>query len=52
MHSNFTVDVEGYPAAIINVFVVLGLFILRYTSPNLHRPFKNWLTVPLLFFIA
>ncbi|KAE9366968.1 high affinity methionine permease [Stipitochalara longipes BDJ] len=49
---NFILDVEGYPASIINLFVVVGLFILRYTSPDLHRPFKTWIIVPFFFLIA
>ena len=49
---NFILDVEGYPASIINLFVVLGLFILRYTSPKAHRPFKTWIIVPVFFLIA
>lgn len=32
---NFILDVEGYPSSVINLFVVIGLFILRFTSPNL-----------------
>jgi hypothetical protein len=49
---NFILDVEGYPASIINLFVVLALFILRYTCPDLHRPFKTWIIVPFFFLIA
>ena len=48
---NFILDVEGYPTAIINVFVVLGLFWLRWKKPHLRRPFKTWLIVP-VFFLA
>jgi len=33
-------------------FVVLALFILRYTCPDLHRPFKTWIIVPFFFLIA
>ncbi|KAH8754223.1 high affinity methionine permease [Hyaloscypha sp. PMI_1271] len=49
---NFILDVEGYPASIINLFVVLALFILRHTCPDLHRPFKTWIIVPFFFLIA
>lgn len=49
---NFILDVEGYPASILNLFVVLGLFILRYASPNAHRPFETWIIVPVFFLIA
>ncbi|KAH8112502.1 high affinity methionine permease [Phellopilus nigrolimitatus] len=38
----FILDLEGYPAQIINLLVVLGLFWLRYKKPNAHRPFKVW----------
>ncbi|KFY14152.1 hypothetical protein V492_02829 [Pseudogymnoascus sp. VKM F-4246] len=47
----FILDVEGYPGAIINLFVVVGLFILRWKAPHLPRPFKPWLIVP-VFFLA
>lgn len=49
---NFILDVEGYPSSIINLFVVIGLFILRYTAPNVHRPFKAWIVVPIFFLAA
>lgn len=48
---NFTLDVEGYPGAVVNLFVVVGLFILRWKSPNVPRPFKTWIIVP-TFFLA
>ena len=35
----------------INFFVVMGLFYLRYTAPNVYRPFKPWIIVP-FFFLA
>ncbi|KAH8104173.1 amino acid transporter [Phellopilus nigrolimitatus] len=38
----FILDLQGYPAQIINLLVVLGLFWLRYKKPNAHRPFKVW----------
>ena len=37
----FILDVEGYPGQIINFFIVIGLFWLRYTKPNAPRPFKG-----------
>jgi len=46
---NFILDVEGYPGAVINFFVVIGLFILRWREPNIKRPFKTWLPVALFF---
>jgi amino acid transporter len=48
---NFILDVEGYPGAVINLFVVIGLFILRWKAPHIPRPFKTWLIVP-FFFLA
>ncbi|KAI9829971.1 MAG: hypothetical protein M1838_005847 [Thelocarpon superellum] len=48
---NFILDVEGYPGAAINLFVVIGLLWLRYAAPEVHRPFKSWIIVP-LFFLA
>ncbi|TLD38307.1 high affinity methionine permease [Venturia nashicola] len=49
---NFILDVEGYPGAIINVFVAVGLLILRWKAPNIPRPFKVWLPVPFFFLLA
>ena len=37
----FILDVEGYPGQIINFFIVLGLFWLRYRKPDAPRPFKG-----------
>ena len=37
----FILDVEGYPGQIINFFIVIGLFWLRYHKPNAPRPFKG-----------
>lgn len=48
---DFILDVEGYPGAVVNLIVVIGLFILRWRSPHLPRPFKTWVIVP-LFFLA
>ncbi|KAI0765747.1 amino acid transporter [Irpex lacteus] len=49
----FILDVEGYPQQIINFFIVIGLFWLRWKKPDAARPFKGdflsvWL--PLAFF--
>lgn len=52
MTQSFILDVEGYPSAIISLFVVLGLFILRYTHPNLPRPFKTYLPIPIFYMAA
>ncbi|MCJ1357803.1 MAG: hypothetical protein MMC33_007799 [Icmadophila ericetorum] len=48
---DFILDLEGYPAAIINLLVVIGLFILRWTAPDVPRPFKVWWPVA-VFFLA
>jgi len=48
----FILDVAGYPAQIINLFVVLGLFYLRWSKPYLHRPFKVWLPLAFCFLVA
>ena len=46
---NFILDVEGYPGAVINFFVVIGLFIFRWQAPDVPRPFKVWLPVAVFF---
>ncbi|KAF8878903.1 amino acid transporter [Gymnopilus junonius] len=48
----FILDVEGYPGQIINLFIILGLFWLRWKKPNAHRPFKVWLPFALFFLAA
>ncbi|KAL1948698.1 hypothetical protein VTO73DRAFT_10504 [Trametes versicolor] len=48
----FILDVEGYPGQIINLFIVLGLFWLRYTKPNAPRPFKVWWPLAVFFLAA
>ena len=52
MIQSFILDVEGYPSSVINLFVVVGLFILRFTQPNLYRPFKAWIIVPAFYLVA
>ncbi|KAI0294040.1 amino acid transporter [Multifurca ochricompacta] len=37
----FILDVSGYPEQIIDLFVILGLFYLRWAKPRLPRPFKG-----------
>ncbi|KAJ7080551.1 amino acid transporter, partial [Mycena epipterygia] len=44
----FILDVEGYPQQIINFFIVIGLFWLRYKEPNAKRPFKGSLSIRVL----
>ncbi|KAM5542077.1 hypothetical protein V8D89_004387 [Ganoderma adspersum] len=48
----FILDVEGYPTQIINFFIVIGLFWLRYHKPNAPRPFKVWLPFAVFFLAA
>ncbi|KAI0823463.1 amino acid transporter [Trametes gibbosa] len=48
----FILDVEGYPSQIFNLFVVLGLFWLRYHKPNAPRPFKVWWPLAVFFLAA
>ncbi|KAJ7133644.1 amino acid permease-domain-containing protein [Mycena epipterygia] len=48
----FILDVEGYPQQIINFFIVIGLFWLRYKAPNAKRPFKVWLPFAVFFLAA
>jgi len=47
----FILDIEGYPTQIINVFIICGLFYLRWKKPNIVRPFKVWWSVS-IFFLA
>ena len=47
----FILDVEGYPSQIINFFIVIGLFWLRYHKPHAPRPFKVWWPL-VVFFLA
>lgn len=46
---NFILDLEGYPGCIIHLLVVIGLFYLRWTQPNIPRSFKVWWPVALFF---
>ncbi|KAI0090101.1 amino acid transporter [Irpex rosettiformis] len=48
----FILDIEGYPLQIINFFIVIGLFWLRWKRPGLSRPFKVWLPVAFFFLAA
>jgi len=36
----FVLDLEGYPAQIINLLVVIGLFYLRWKKPDVPRPYR------------
>jgi amino acid transporter len=46
---NFILDVEGYPGSVINLFVVLGFFWLRWKKPNWRRPFRVWWPVAVFY---
>ncbi|OBZ67918.1 High-affinity methionine permease [Grifola frondosa] len=48
----FILDIEGYPQQIINFFVVIGLFWLRWRKPNAVRPFKVWWPLAVFFLAA
>jgi len=48
----FILDVAGYPAQIINLFIIIGFFYLRWTKPQLPRPFKVWLPLAFFFLVA
>ncbi|CAL5873426.1 uncharacterized protein PFLUO_LOCUS7705 [Penicillium psychrofluorescens] len=49
---DFILDLEGYPASVINFLVVVGLFYLRWKSPNVHRPFRVWWPVAFFFMVG
>lgn len=49
---NFILDLEGYPSSVIYFLVVVGLFWLRYTAPDMPRPFKVWWPVAAFFLAA
>jgi len=48
----FILDVEGYPQQIINLFIIVGLFWLRWRKPNYPRPFKVWWPLALFYLAA
>ncbi|KAG9318050.1 amino acid transporter [Chiua virens] len=48
----FILDVEGYPTQIVNFFVVIGLFWLRWRRPDIHRPFKVWWPLAVFYLAA
>jgi amino acid transporter len=49
---DFILDVEGYPGSVIDMFVVAGFFWLRYSQPQLKRPFRCWLPVAAFYAAA
>ncbi|KAG1788728.1 amino acid transporter [Suillus plorans] len=48
----FILDIEGYPQQIINLFIVIGLFYLRWKKPDAVRPFKVWWPLAVFFLAA
>ncbi|EPS98295.1 hypothetical protein FOMPIDRAFT_1051688 [Fomitopsis schrenkii] len=48
----FILDIEGYPQQIVNLFVVIGLFWLRYRKPHAHRPFRVWWPLAVFYLAA
>ncbi|KAF9239123.1 amino acid transporter [Melanogaster broomeanus] len=48
----FILDVSEYPQQIINFFIVVGLFWLRWKKPHLKRPFKVWWPLAVFYLAA
>ncbi|KAK4143113.1 amino acid permease-domain-containing protein [Dichotomopilus funicola] len=40
---SFILEVEGYPGQFFTFFISLGLIRLRWTRPDLHRPYKAFI---------
>lgn len=38
-------DIEGFPAQFFAIAIASGLIWLRFKRPDLHRPYKAWLSV-------
>lgn len=49
---NFILDVEGYPGSVVNFLVVVGFFWLRYSEPNIPRPFRCWSPVAAFYMVV
>jgi amino acid transporter len=49
---DFILDLEGYPASVIDFLVVVGLFYLRWTAPLVDRPFRVWWPVAFFFMVG
>ncbi|KAG5978989.1 hypothetical protein E4U55_005688 [Claviceps digitariae] len=49
---NFLVDLVGYPASVMHLLVVSGLFYLRRSNPHAERPFKVWWPVAVFFTVG
>jgi amino acid transporter len=41
---SFILEVEGYTGQIFGMAVGMGLMWLRYKRPDIHRPFKAWIS--------
>ena len=48
----FMIVLSGYSAWMFYTVTVLGMIRLRFTMPNLERPFRAWLVFPVLFLLA
>jgi len=48
---SFILDVEGYPAQFFVLATSIGLVWLRFKQPELHRPYKAWLSAVLFRFL-
>ncbi|KAF8129236.1 amino acid transporter [Boletus edulis] len=48
----FILDIQGYPAQIINFFIIIGLFWMRWKRPDIPRPFKVWLPLAVFYLAA
>jgi hypothetical protein len=42
---SFILDVEGYPGQFFGIASSAGLIWLRYSRPDLHRPYKAFIAV-------
>jgi len=48
----FIIDLTGYPSWIFYGSSVVGLLVLRYKSPDLHRPFRSFFVMNIIFIFA
>jgi amino acid transporter len=45
---SFILEVEGYPAQFFALALAIGILWLRYTRPDLERPYKAWIPAVLV----
>ncbi|KIH91337.1 methionine permease [Sporothrix brasiliensis 5110] len=45
---SFILEVEGYPGQFVSIAIAGGLLYLRYTRPDLKRPFRVWIPAVVL----